>query len=101
MDDVSRYGAVEIDQQRVTALVEKGDAGPGYINAGVYAIRRSLLTDFPTKESFSFENEVLVPTVQREAVVGFTQTRDFIDIGVPYDYQLAQTLVPATAGRAQ
>ena len=96
--DVSRYGAVEVEQSLVTALVEKGDAGPGYINAGVYAIQRSLLADFPTKESFSFENEVLVPAVKREAVFGYTDTHDFIDIGVPQDYQRAQTLVPVTAG---
>lgn len=96
--DVSRYGAVEIEENRVTGLVEKGDAVPGYINAGVYAIRRSLLADFPTKESFSFENEVLMPAVKREVVCGYTHTHDFIDIGVPQDYRLAQTLVPSTAG---
>lgn len=90
--DVSRYGAVKIAQQRVTALIEKGDTGPGYINAGVYAIRRSLLAEFPTKESFSFENEILMPTVKREVVFGYTHTKDFIDIGVPQDYRLAQSM---------
>lgn len=97
--DVSRYGAVEMEKSRVTALVEKGTTGPGHINAGVYGIRRSLLADFPAKESFSFENDVLMPTVRREAVFGYTRTHDFIDIGVPQDYQRAQDLVPATAGR--
>jgi D-glycero-alpha-D-manno-heptose 1-phosphate guanylyltransferase len=97
--DVSRYGAVEVEQSRVTALVEKGAVGPGYINAGVYGIRRSLLADFPAKESFSFESDVLMPTVHREAVFGYTRTHDFVDIGVPQDYQRAQELVPATAGR--
>jgi D-glycero-alpha-D-manno-heptose 1-phosphate guanylyltransferase len=95
--DVSRYGAVQVVRNRVTALVEKGLPGSGYINAGVYGIRRSLLVDFPVEESFSFENELLIPTVKREAVFGYTRTHDFIDIGVPQDYQRAQELVPATA----
>lgn len=96
--DVSRYGAVRVTRNRVTALVEKGLPGSGYINAGVYGMRRSLLEDFPADESFSFENKVLMPTVNREVVFGYTSTHDFIDIGVPQDYQLAQQLVPATAG---
>ena len=99
VSDVSRYGAVQVVQDRVTALVEKGLPGSGYINAGIYGIRRSLLADFPAVESFSFENEVLVPAVKRESVFGYTSTRDFIDIGVPLDYQRAQQLVPATTGR--
>ena len=97
--DVSRYGAVQIERSRVTALVEKGAVGPGYINAGVYSMRRSLLADFPAKESFSFEDDVLMPTVKRELVFGYTRTYDFIDIGVPQDYQRAQTSVPANADR--
>lgn len=99
VDDVSRYGAVEVEYQRVTGLVEKGHLGAGYINAGVYGIRRSLLGDFPELDSFSFENEVLVPAVKREPVFGYTRTRDFIDIGVPLDYRRAQQLVPATKGQ--
>jgi len=101
VDDVSRYGAVQVGQHRVTGLAEKGHAGPGYINAGVYGVRRSLLDDFPAQESFSFENAVLVPMVKREPVFGYTKTRDFIDIGVPLDYRRAQQLVPATAGHAR
>lgn len=101
VDDVSRYGAVRVEQHRVTGLVEKGGLGPGYINAGVYGVRRSLLGEFPARESFSFENEVLAPAVKREPVFGYTRTRDFIDIGVPLDYQRAQQLVPATTGQGR
>jgi D-glycero-alpha-D-manno-heptose 1-phosphate guanylyltransferase len=99
--DVSRYGAVRVERNRVTGLVEKGLAGPGYINAGAYGIRRSLLADFPAVESFSFEREVLTPMVQRESVFGYTHTGDFVDIGVPQDYQHAQRVVPAASGHTQ
>jgi D-glycero-alpha-D-manno-heptose 1-phosphate guanylyltransferase len=93
--DVSRYGAVQVERNRVLGMVEKGHAGPGYINAGIYGVHRSLVDDFPTLQSFSFENEVLMPTVKREAVFGYTRTSDFIDIGVPQDYQRAQRELPA------
>lgn len=96
--DVSRYGAVRVECDRVTGLVEKGRVGPGYINAGVYGIRRSLFDDFPATESFSFERDVLMPVVQREAVFAYTRTRDFVDIGVPLDYQHAQQMVPTALG---
>ncbi len=99
VSDVSRYGAVTVEHNRIIGHVEKELAGPGYINAGVYGIRRSLLGNFPTMENFSFEHEVLVPTVQREAVFGYTQTHGFVDIGVPQDYQRAQQLVPAASGK--
>lgn len=96
--DVSRYGSVQVMDERVTGLAEKGHAGPGCINAGVYGIRRALLDDFPACANFSFESEVLANTVKREAVFGYTRTRDFIDIGLPLDYQRAQQLVPASSG---
>ncbi len=96
--DVSRYGSVQVMDERVTGLAEKGRAGAGYINAGVYGIRRALLDDFPASASFSFESEILANTMKNEAVFGYTSTRDFIDIGVPLDYQRAQQLVPASSG---
>ena len=95
--DVSRYGSVDVTHERVTGLVEKGHAGAGYINAGVYGIRRTLLDDFPACVNFSFESEVLANTVKHEAVFGYMRTRDFIDIGVPLDYERAQQLVPASS----
>jgi D-glycero-alpha-D-manno-heptose 1-phosphate guanylyltransferase len=89
--DVSRYGAVRVEQgDQVSGFVEKGQAGPGYINAGVYRVDRTLLADFPAVSGFSFETEVLIPLVAREAVAAYTHTKAFIDIGVPEDYQRAQ-----------
>ena len=93
--DVARYGAVRLEENRVIGFDEKGVSGPGFINAGVYRMRRGLLKDRPSGVAFSFEREVLMPTVSRESVIGYTDTRGFIDIGVPEDYRRTQQLFAA------
>lgn len=92
--DVARYGAVRVADARVEGFIEKGQSGPGLVNAGVYRIARALLADFPAGAAFSFERDVLVPAVAREAVAAFVDTQGFIDIGVPDDYRRAQALFP-------
>ncbi len=90
--DVSRYGSVRLDGDRITGFDEKGKTGAGFINAGLYWMRRDLLDGCPAGVAFSFERDVLLPAATREPVVGFAHTRGFIDIGVPADYHRAQGL---------
>jgi D-glycero-alpha-D-manno-heptose 1-phosphate guanylyltransferase len=96
--DVARYGAARLDGNRVTGFDEKGGAGPGFVNAGVYCVRRDLLDGFAEGRAFSFERDVLMPAAMREPVLGYTATRGFIDIGVPEDYRRAQALFAVRAG---
>lgn len=42
VEDASRYGAVDVDGDRVVGLVEKGRRGPGLVNAGIYLFDRSI-----------------------------------------------------------
>lgn len=88
--DVARYGAVDYRDGRARAFGEKNTAGPGYINAGVYCLARPADLAFPSAEAFSFEREVLTPAAAGGKLYGFTETDDFIDIGVPEDYARAQ-----------
>ena len=59
--DIARYGSVEADEGgRVRSFREKGGAGPGWINGGVYALRLPALAPFwPVEPAFSFERAVL------------------------------------------
>lgn len=97
VDDVARYGAVDIENGRVAGFREKGEAGPGWINAGCYFLGAGALAALPARDAFSFEQDVLQPRVQAGAVAAFTATAGFIDIGVPEDYARAQLQF---AGRA-
>jgi D-glycero-alpha-D-manno-heptose 1-phosphate guanylyltransferase len=90
VDDVARYGAVDIDHGRVAGFREKGEAGPGWINAGCYFLAADALAALPARDAFSFEQSVLQQRVQAGDVAAFTATAGFIDIGVPEDYAHAQ-----------
>jgi NDP-sugar pyrophosphorylase family protein len=91
--DVARYGAVALDADGViTAFHEKGGGGPGLINGGVYALRRTLFTEFPMPARFSFERDFLSANVAKLRPRGWPVTGAFVDIGVPEDYARAQSL---------
>jgi D-glycero-alpha-D-manno-heptose 1-phosphate guanylyltransferase len=93
VDDVGRYGAVEVADGRVIAFREKGGRGPGLINAGSYFLTAAGIADLPAEDgAYSFENRVLLPSILSGQVAAFYDTSDFIDIGVPEDYLRAQLL---------
>lgn len=90
VQDIARYGVVRLDHGCIAGFDEKRGDGAGLVNAGTYWLERSLLTKWPANTAFSFERDVLLPAVARESVLGYTETNDFIDIGVPDDYRRAQ-----------
>jgi Nucleoside-diphosphate-sugar pyrophosphorylase involved in lipopolysaccharide biosynthesis/translation initiation factor 2B, gamma/epsilon subunits (eIF-2Bgamma/eIF-2Bepsilon) len=93
VDDVGRYGAVEVANGRVVAFLEKGGHGPGLINAGSYFFTAAGIAGLPDEDgAYSFESRVLLPNALRGQVAAFDATSDFIDIGVPDDYARAQHL---------
>jgi NDP-sugar pyrophosphorylase family protein len=91
--DVSRFGAVTIEDGIATGFGEKSRRGPGWINAGSYVIDRTIGDSLDRPGPFSFEQEVLRFRVQQEGVPVFTAPGPFIDIGTPEDLLLAQTVL--------
>lgn len=94
--DAGRYGAVETDADgRITAFREKDtSAGAGNINGGIYRLQRHLLDGYTVGQQFSFEKEVMQQRYNSEAFYAYADGAYFIDIGVPEDYQRAQTELP-------
>jgi D-glycero-alpha-D-manno-heptose 1-phosphate guanylyltransferase len=93
VDDVSRYGAVVVEDGLVKAFREKGGSGPGLINAGCYYMTRSALLVLQAEATpFSLETEVLYPGAAAGSIAALSDATGFIDIGVPEDYARAQTL---------
>jgi D-glycero-alpha-D-manno-heptose 1-phosphate guanylyltransferase len=91
VDDASRFGAIERNENgMVTRFLEKGSGvRPGWINAGIYYIRRNIferVRDFNTP--CSFEGTVL-PSLIEEGIRTFPALGEFIDIGVPESYAAA------------
>jgi D-glycero-alpha-D-manno-heptose 1-phosphate guanylyltransferase len=93
--DVARYGGVVTggapESLRVTGFKEKGRTGPGWINAGAYVIAKNLGWPAHLQEKFSFEADFLAPEIERLAPAAFPVSGFFLDIGVPEDYDRAQT----------
>lgn len=88
VDDAARYGAVRLENGRVTAFAEKSGAGPGLINGGVYHLTRHVLAGHG-EGAFSLEHDVLPALVAAGNVSGATYRGEFIDIGVPVAYRAA------------
>jgi D-glycero-alpha-D-manno-heptose 1-phosphate guanylyltransferase len=92
--DTARYGAVTVQQGRVLSFQEKGQVGPGYINAGSYYLSReglAALHEHASAGAFSLETAFLHPLASAGGLAATVDTSGFIDIGVPEDYALAQT----------
>jgi NDP-sugar pyrophosphorylase family protein len=90
VDDAGRYGQVQLDDEgAITAFREKeADAGPGWINAGIYLMRRDVLGALPEATNISLEREVFPRWVGR-GLHGYCGGDDFLDIGTPESYAQA------------
>lgn len=92
--DVSRYGSVTIDSDgRVAEFVEKGSrTGPGLINAGIYLLRKEIVSDLTAGRAISLERDVF-PKFLGKKFYGLVSSGTFIDIGIPADLERAQTVL--------
>lgn len=90
MKEYDRYGSVIIDDaQQVIAFTEKSFQSAGLINGGVYVLNKEM-EDFSSYDAiFSFEKEFLEPNATEFNAVVFDDY--FIDIGIPEDYEKAQS----------
>jgi NDP-sugar pyrophosphorylase family protein len=96
--DPARYGQVLLDgDSALTAFIEKGVASlesrsgtECYINGGVYLMSPDVLGRIPAAQAVSWERDVF-PRFIGAGLYGYSATGYFIDIGVPSDFQRAQT----------
>lgn len=92
LDDTSRYGTVVIDhEKRITGFFEKEkNRGNGYINGGIYLIRKKFMTGMKFPAIFSIEKDCFEKDYLTERMFGYVSRGYFLDIGIPDDYQKAQ-----------
>ncbi len=89
--DTDRFGRVATDEkERVLGFEEKGaHPGPGWINAGIYLLKKKILQSIPAGTPFSLERE-LFPRLLGGQLYAFRSEGRFIDIGTPESYCAAQ-----------
>jgi len=92
--DAARYGAVEVRDDQVVGFAATGMSGAGLINSGTYLLSPRLVVDCEWPEAFSFEHDFLPAVIDHIDIRAFEIQGWFIDIGVPEDFDRAQTEVP-------
>ena len=96
-EGVGRYGQVILDKSgQVLSFTEKSrDDCAGWINAGVYLLNRSVITNIPEDTFCSLENEIF-PTLVKDDFFGMKVNGVLWDIGTPDSYAVAQDrFIPA------
>ena len=86
--EVARFGQVHFDDSHlVTAFSEKNkNATQGWINAGIYHLETSSFLRWDGN-SFSIESDWFPEQVRNKNLHASKLTVNFIDIGIPEDYQ--------------
>lgn len=87
VEDSSAFGLVRSGEEgEVLAFLEKtGEAAPGEVNAGMYALERSVLDLVPPGENVSIERDVF-PRLVGEGLHGLLLDGYWMDIGTPERY---------------
>ncbi len=101
-NNIARYGFAEInDNFGISSFTEKGKLPnnriDGYINGGIYYIKKSVLKRFFDKFSgqfISLETEIFPELLNNKELFGLPIGGCFIDIGIPDNYYKAQDLIP-------
>lgn len=90
--DVRRYGSVETNSyEQVIAFNEKpATKKDGYINAGIYLLKRDHIADIPKDREVSLEYELLQSFIGK-GLFAYKTEASFLDIGTPETYVLAQS----------
>ena len=90
LENFDRYGKVEITDGIITSFYEKQSNQSGYINGGVYCIKKDIFKNYNFSEKFSFEKDFLEPYITKLSIEAYCSNSYFIDIGIPEDYYKAQ-----------
>jgi NDP-sugar pyrophosphorylase family protein len=86
VEDTARFGRVEVaGDGSITNFQEKGVPGPGWINAGVYLLKKAVLELMEPRRFLSLEGDLL-PTLVGQGLYGQRVAGKFIDIGTPESY---------------
>lgn len=93
LKDFDRYGTVNLEDGIITEFIEKKYCETGFINAGVYAVNKNFIKDLNLPEVFSFEKDVFEKQAKKGVIKGCSFNAQFLDIGIPEDYNKAELML--------
>lgn len=93
IENPDRYGTVVLEKNRIIKFSEKQVGHKqGLINGGLYWFNMKVVAELPQETKFSFESDFLEPKVTKLQMGGYADKGMFIDIGIPSDYERAQSI---------
>lgn len=89
-----RYTTIILNENaEIIDFVERHEGDNCLINAGVYLINPGLFAELAVSNKvMSFEGDLL-PLLMKQCIYGYEGAGKFIDIGIPEDYLVAQSLL--------
>ena len=86
VSDISRFGEVNYKDNKITSFEEKNNkSDEGYINAGIFVFKAIHFNSWD-QDIFSLERDFLPSLVADNKLIAVKLNTDFIDIGIPSDY---------------
>ncbi len=91
VENPQRYGQVKLGENaEIIDFLEKGRSfAPGWINAGLYVLSRSVLSRIPANACLSLEHDIF-PQLVHNGLYGYSGEHQFFDIGTPASYAQAE-----------
>ncbi len=84
--DVSRFGEVSYMDNKIVSFKEKNNkSNKGFINAGIFLFNDNHFNSW-NEDVFSLERDFLPSLVNKNELVAVRLNSNFIDIGIPSDY---------------
>jgi D-glycero-alpha-D-manno-heptose 1-phosphate guanylyltransferase len=102
VQDTSRYGALDVNEQGLLQGFREKQPGSGMINCGIYLFRRRLLETIPLGQSLSLETDVIPHALSKGAQIAVVHPArtvgeaTFLDIGTPQTVHQASAFIART-----
>ncbi|MCK4412005.1 MAG: NTP transferase domain-containing protein [Candidatus Eisenbacteria sp.] len=102
VEEVADFGCLAIEaDDRLSGFREKGESGPGWINAGIYVLPRAFFEEALPAGRASLEHDILPRWVAQRESWAYRTRAYFCDIGTPQRLAQARGALPGqVAGSA-
>nr|WP_321266991.1 nucleotidyltransferase family protein [uncultured Sulfurimonas sp.] len=84
------YGVIEVDEQKITSIVEK-PIHKFFVNAGIYILSPQTLSNIPNDTFFDMPTLFDTLIAKKEKVLSFALSEYWLDIGRLSDFEQAQS----------
>jgi len=97
LDSAGRYGTVEFDERdhKLTAFLEKQNRHEGWVNAGIYMMRKDILQNIKAGEALSIERDIFPALAEKGQVRVFKADGPLLDMGTPEGIQNMEAYLSA------